>query len=111
MERDRDSGDEEDVPAFLRPTAQTARRTEAVRADMLEERQRDLLVAKGASVVDQAQFRNTKVGEGYLHSSVVRQPQVRDVAHEKLVDKTPAAVLQRRDQKRQREVRYSNGVL
>jgi hypothetical protein len=36
---------------------------------------------------------------------------VRDVAHEKLVDKTPAAVLQRRDQKRQREVRYSNGVL
>lgn len=104
MERDRDSDEEEDVPAFLRPTAQTARRTEAVRADMLEERQRDLSVTKGASVVDQSQFRNTKVGEGYLHGSVVRQPQVRDVEHEKLVDKTPAAIIQRQQKKRQREV-------
>ena len=108
MERDRDSDEEEDIPAFLRPTAQTARRTEAVRADMLmvemhEERQRDQGVEKG-SVVDQTQFRNTKVGEGYLHSSVVRQPTVRDVEKEKLIDRTPAAVILRQEKKRQREV-------
>jgi hypothetical protein len=86
---DRDANSEEEdaeeVPGFLRPTAQTERRTEAARQDMImaeqhEARQRDLCVVK-SSVVDQTQFRNTQIGVGYLHSSVVRQPTVRHSAY------------------------------
>ena len=58
------------------------------------------------SVVDQTQFRNTQIGVGYQHSTVVRQPTARDVSgeKEKVVDKTPQAVIFRKEKKRAREV-------
>ncbi len=54
-------GEEETLPGFLRPTAQSQRRTEAARQEMYmveqhESRQRDMNIEK-RSVVDQTQFR------------------------------------------------------
>ncbi len=73
-------GEYEETPDFLRPTAQSARRTEAARKEMMmteehESRQRDLKLEK-TSVVDQSQFRNTQIGIGYQHGCVIRQPVV-----------------------------------
>jgi hypothetical protein len=107
---DGDSDIDEETPAFLRPTAQSERRTEAARAELMmveqhEEMQRDLDVEK-SSVVDQTQFRNTQLNEGYQHSTVIRQPTPRDVSSvpvDRIVDKRPEAVLKRKEKKRQRE--------
>lgn len=115
-ERGRDSEEEEEIPSFLRPTAQSQRRTEQAKAEMMMVEQREALdrdqQVSSNFIVDQSQFRNVQVGVGYQHSSVIRQPTVRENVNDqdKTVDKTPQAVLARKEKKRQREMTESKIV-
>lgn len=103
------------LPDFLRPTAQSQRRTEAARRELSlieqhEAMKRDAGLAdgRGYSIVDQSQFRNTQIGHGYQHRNVVRQPTVATasftgtVGKEKIIDNTPAAIAARRETKKRR---------
>ena len=102
--------EDELLPHFLRPTAQSERRNEAARLDMAMAMTRDAGLengGRGASIVDQSQFRNTQIGVGYQHKTVVRQPTVETSAAPSasvpgLVDKTPEAVMARKEAKKRR---------
>ena len=76
-------------------------------AEAHEARQRDGGDEVGHSIVDQSTFRNTQIGVGYQHKSVVRQrtgkEEVATADQDKIVDKTPEAMQARKARKRQRQ--------
>lgn len=112
-----DSDEEDDLPSFLKLNPnQGGRITQSLRMDIAmrdahEARQRDLGDKNplDGCIVDQSQFRNVAVGEGYQHHTVVRQATVQSTARDeskrgkKILDKTAEGYERRRVRKRERE--------
>lgn len=106
------SSEEDELPSFLKLNPnQGGRMTQSVKMDMVmqdahEARQRDIGVKDrlGGCIVDQSQFRNVAVGEGYQHATVIRQATIQNdgAMKGKIVDKTAEGLKQRRLHKREK---------